>query len=270
MCLEVAEGDYVIWSRLAVALARLQDVAGADLAFSRARQHAPNEAWRWYFRSVEFLFQKRMTEAVEAQAQAKRLSGREDSEPEWAELNLQLLKPFCPREIVGVCERLTRIAPEKAASWKTLGYYLSQLGRHAEAAEAYRRCIALDPDDPAPYLGLLWVLWPLGRLDERLAVYAEYLRRNPGDAKRWAEFASALGWAGRRTEEAAACQRLLELQPENSEIRARLGWLLMGGCEESLPAPLSMAALQPLPSRDAVSRPLGSLEPPRGVQLELF
>ena len=209
--------DAAAWCRLGTALLRKPDPASAEQSFSRARQFAPNEAWRSYFRSVEFFYSGRPKEAASAHANAKRLANREEGEAEWAELNLSLGKDFSPQELAALYGQLTVLAPERPALWQKLGFYLSRQNRYTQAAQAYRKAAVLDPEDASNYSALLWLLTLLGNLEERLAIYPEYLSRNPGDAKVWWEFAAALGWAGRHEEAREACRKVLELQPGHPE-----------------------------------------------------
>jgi hypothetical protein len=59
------------------------------------------------------------------------------------------------------------------------GAFLSAVGRPAEAARAYERALALDPEQPAVRTSLGFMYWQTGRPQEAVAEWREAVRRDP-------------------------------------------------------------------------------------------
>lgn len=75
-------------------------------------------------------------------------------------------------------QRAVALDPDNGDAWFNLGAALDYLEREAEAVEAYRRAIELEPRPPA-YNGLGDVYTALGRYDEAVAAYEQALALNP-------------------------------------------------------------------------------------------
>jgi Flp pilus assembly protein TadD len=66
-------------------------------------------------------------------------------------------------------EEAVALRPTDASGWHDLGMIEYQLRDPAGAERAFRRSIAIDPDDPHPYLALAALMINAGRLDEAIA-----------------------------------------------------------------------------------------------------
>jgi hypothetical protein len=78
--------------------------------------------------------------------------------------------------------RALAIRPEYAPARNNLGNALNQQGRPSEAAECFRAAIRAQPDLVQAYNNLGNTLKALGRIDEAIAQYREALRLVPGHA----------------------------------------------------------------------------------------
>jgi cytochrome c-type biogenesis protein CcmH len=109
-----------------------------------------------------------------------------------------------------------------AADWAMLGRSQAVLGRDAEAAEAYRRALALQPD--ADTLTALADLLATGRggalQGEPAQLIAQALALAPEHPRALALAAAAAWQAGRRDEAARLWTRLRALLPADDPLRA--------------------------------------------------
>jgi len=83
-----------------------------------------------------------------------------------------------PAEALPIAQEATRVVPENAFAWSTVGGSYLELGRSAEAEEAFRQALALDPGLVSARLGLAHTLFDTDRFPEALA---EYRRLRPED-----------------------------------------------------------------------------------------
>jgi len=72
-------------------------------------------------------------------------------------------------QAIALLQQILRDDPEMADVWSQLAVFATRIDRHEQAADAYKRYIALKPDDPAGYLGAAAALLKLHRLDEARA-----------------------------------------------------------------------------------------------------
>jgi hypothetical protein len=72
-----------------------------------------------------------------------------------------------------------------AETWRTRSYgnFLRQLGAPAEAARAFERSLALDPDQIEARFALGFAYWDSGRRDDAIREWRELLRRDPENAQ---------------------------------------------------------------------------------------
>ncbi len=153
----------------------------------------------------------------------------------------------------------TEADPEDAVAWKHLGRYLGRLNRIAEALDALGKSVQLDPKDQDA-IKLRKNLAAEGALqkgryheaestrellkdqdetrrleaDQRLQLTPEHARREitavrekleaeEGNAKLWVRLGELLGQVGEEEEARTAFRRAVELQPDNFDLRVRVG-----------------------------------------------
>lgn len=78
-----------------------------------------------------------------------------------------------------------RLSVPVAETWRQRSYgtLLRSIGLTDEAAEAYERSLALDPEQPDVRSSLGLAYWSLGRRDDAIAEWREAVRQNPADAR---------------------------------------------------------------------------------------
>ncbi len=122
-----------------------------------------------------------------------------------------------------------RLDPNYKTPWNNLGTLLqSHLGRYAEAEQAYREAIRLDPKSALPWCNLGALLQEhLGRYAEAEQAYREAIRLDPKSAMSWYNLGTLLhDYLGRHAEAEQAYRRALEIDPEFDWSRHNLASLL--------------------------------------------
>jgi tetratricopeptide (TPR) repeat protein len=179
---------------------------------------------------------------------------------------------------VALVRRAIALNPQVAASHANLGQALNSLGRHAEAAEALRRAIALQPGARPHYalgaallalgdaqaalesfdraLALLpafaeahnsrgLALHRLGRTDEAIDSFEAAIRLQPAEPAAYVNAANALADAGRLDRALERVNAALRLRPDTFEaLNSRATLLKQLGRPEPALADLIRAALQ--------------------------
>lgn len=116
-------------------------------------------------------------------------------------------------------------ATNDSDGWLALGVQLSSLGRHAEALDAYRRALELDPADVRLYNHFANALQRCGQFEGAAEVYEMALALGP-DAGLHNNLGVALKKLGRLVEAQEHLQRALSLDPEHLDARSNLGNVL--------------------------------------------
>jgi len=75
--------------------------------------------------------------------------------------------------------RVLAIAPDNADAWLNLGAMMCESGRCAEAVPLYEAAVAQCPSEPLLYFNLAIALEDMGRADEALQRYAQCLAEAP-------------------------------------------------------------------------------------------
>lgn len=95
---------------------------------------------------------------------------------------------------------------------------LQQAGKYAEAADAYRRILELQPDDVATHVNLGVVLVNLGRLDDAIAQYSAAEKLLPGDPRIALNIALAYEKSGRLNEAVDRFEKLHAAAPGDKKM----------------------------------------------------
>lgn len=109
-----------------------------------------------------------------------------------------------------------------------LGDALLALRKPSEAADAYRRVLALEADEPTAHYRLGVCLYQLGNYSAGLAHHQHALRVKPGYGDAMLAITLGLMQLGRWGEARAALRRAVRSHPDNNELRrlARRFWYL--------------------------------------------
>jgi hypothetical protein len=102
--------------------------------------------------------------------------------PHWNLLAAYALDQRRPEEALEHAARATRGEPRDTLGWALEGEALRELGRLAEAREAYGRALALDPGELQSRIGLGWVELGLGRPEEAARLWRPAIAETRDDA----------------------------------------------------------------------------------------
>jgi tetratricopeptide (TPR) repeat protein/SAM-dependent methyltransferase len=123
---------------------------------------------------------------------------------------------------VDLIGRAIRIDGGVAFYHSNLGNALRDLGRHREAAAAYRTSIGLAPDVADTHNGLGNALKDMGRAGDALAAYQDAIRLKPDFAEAHSNLGNALKDLGRLEDAIAAYGAALRLRPDLAQIHFNL------------------------------------------------
>ena len=104
-------------------------------------------------------------------------------------------------------------------------------GDFAAAADAYRRAVRLEPDDPILHFNLANALYVLGETDEAAAEFGQAVRYDPDYAEAWNNLGTLLTEGEQRDEAIAAFGRALAVVPQYADAHFNLAeTLAAAGC----------------------------------------
>lgn len=139
-----------------------------------------------------------------------------------------------PPAVAAMIERLEQAAlaaPQDPAAWVRAGFARAARGDRAGARDAYARAHELDPQRPevlAAYAASAYALNPRQPSDEAVAAYRKLIALQPDNASALWVLGQAAQLAGRPDEARDYWQRLLERLPEGSPLRAQVQRVLEG------------------------------------------
>jgi tetratricopeptide (TPR) repeat protein len=122
----------------------------------------------------------------------------------------------------GALEQLVGEAPQLAEAHQRLGLVLQAVGRLSEAAAAYQRALALDPEYVAALIGLGEIEAQFGHPDSALQRFDTAIEIDPHQAKAHLARGRLLEATGRTDEALAAYFRTLELDPSAEPVILRI------------------------------------------------
>jgi len=114
-------------------------------------------------------------------------------------------------------------APNDPQTFYNLGLVSQSVGRYEDAAEAYRRAAALDPDFASAHYNLGTVLTQLGSLDEAIAAFDLAIEAEPEHGKALSSKAFVLRTQGKADEAVSAYGRAASILYDDSEVLIGLG-----------------------------------------------
>jgi len=102
----------------------------------------------------------------------------------------------------------------------------SEKKQYADAVPAWRKALALDPDDPRAHDNLGVALAESGQIDEAIAEYRKSLDLNPGSSHTHNNLGTALAEQGIIDEAFEHFEKAVELNPDNASAQVNLGNVL--------------------------------------------
>ncbi len=204
---------------LGVFLEERGDLGGAEAAYARAADRAPEWADPPYNRGGALLRMRRAGEAVEEFRRAADLAPGQRR----YSLNLGVALNHAGRygEAADLYREMVGKDPGFPDAWNNLGVNLAALRRHAEAAEAYRKALLLDPGNASYHANLAQVLEAAGDLEAAGAEYRAALRAAPDSPPLLRSLGLLLARRGSREEARLLLQRADTLSPEGLDPEAR-------------------------------------------------
>lgn len=129
----------------------------------------------------------------------------------------------------GALEVLDRLGPAGGGYVAQLrrGWLHHLAGRHAPAAEAYQRAVALEPAAVEPHLGAMLPLMALRRWKDAERMGERALALAPGDFTATSRLAFIQYSQGQWARAEPLYRRALAAWPASAEMRAGLGWTLL-------------------------------------------
>ncbi len=142
-------------------------------------------------------------------------------------LNLLATYHFGRQEYAEAIARFTeatQVNPDYSTPYNLLGYAQRTLGNVAAAEEAFKKYIALLPDEPNPYDSYAELLMKLGRFEESIANYEKALARDEGFVASYVGIGNNQIFMGQSAEARATFQKLQEVARNDGQRRQSLFW----------------------------------------------
>ncbi len=131
-------------------------------------------------------------------------------------------------EAVDAFRRAVRLAPQDAQVHYNLANVLCDNGKPEEAVAAFREAIRIRPDFVAAHYNLGIVLSAQGKLTETVAVWRDVVRMSPDFAEAWNNIGAVLLTLGSFDEAATACREALRIRPGDGRAHCNIGSALAG------------------------------------------
>jgi protein O-GlcNAc transferase len=109
-----------------------------------------------------------------------------------------------------------------AAFWHTLGEAHLASGEAAQAEDAFRQAVALDPNSASANYSLGYLFQLHGKLPEAIQAYNRVLEADPYKAEALGNLAAAYSKMGEQDKAARALEEALKLEPGNLKWRSEL------------------------------------------------
>lgn len=197
--------------------------AGQMLEEAIAREPDDAAAHAWYaYWHIFFVGQGWAEDQAEAMARAGRLAERAillDPQDARAFAIAGHVRAYLHRrldEAMALHERAITLNPNLPMAWVLSGVAHAYAGHHEEALRRILRYRRLSPLDPHAFffdvaLEIAYLL--SGRYDQAIELGRQLTEVHPGLSAAWKPYVAALALAGRKTEAAAAAERLLSIEP---------------------------------------------------------
>lgn len=205
-------------------VARNRDWANNESLFWSAVRAAPDSARAQLYLGVALTEKQNWGRALEAYETALRIypdlpSSINGFNSSYGTLLLQLGKVD---EAIPYLERAVLSSPKWSTPQYNLGLAYARIGRFREAEASLRRAVALDPGRADAYNSMSRLFIEMGRFREAAEAADAAIQRNPELA--WAYFnkAQALERLDQPAEAASAYQRMLAIDPTQTDARKRL------------------------------------------------
>lgn len=117
-----------------------------------------------------------------------------------------------------------RIQPDDAEAWYSLGTAYHRLGRHADAIEAYRQARRIRSDYADAWYGLGTAYGDLNRHIDAIEALRQALRIQPDHADAWYNLGVKYGDLGQHADAIKAYRQTLRIRPDQTDAWINLGF----------------------------------------------
>lgn len=166
---------------LGLTLVRNGDYANAISPLRQAVSFEPDNAGARRALAVALMGTERFQEASREIAQLLFRSPQDTGLLELAAQSFMRQRRYS--EAITVLERRLNLPKPNSFLWSQFGDALDGSGRTSEAAEAYQKAVAMDPESTLTRYGLGYLHWKLYRYADAERELLEVLRREPKDAR---------------------------------------------------------------------------------------
>jgi arylsulfatase A-like enzyme/predicted Zn-dependent protease len=134
---------------------------------------------------------------------------------------------------LGLLTEVIASDPKVVDAWYMMGNLYFKKHDWAQAAEHYRRALAMRPDHDYAMIGLADTLVATGRIDDAVVGYRRFLEKDPGNAQISYRLAQVMLDDGRTDDAAAQFRRTLEIEPKTAS--AEVGLAVAASRKSDLP-----------------------------------
>jgi tetratricopeptide (TPR) repeat protein len=141
-------------------------------------------------------------------------------------------------EAVEACKKAIRINPDYAKAYHSLSFAYYKLGRYEEAIEASIQTIRIKPDYADAYKNLGSAYFQLGRWQEAIESYKQTIRIKPGDAEVYPYLGIAYLKLGRYEEAIEPFKQAIRIKPDDDKLHGfiAVAYFQLGRWQEAIEA----------------------------------
>ena len=141
----------------------------------------------------------------------------------WFSLGNAYGKTGQPTKEIKAYHQTLRFNPKYVVAWNNLGAAYRQVGKTEEAIEAFQQALRLDPEFSDAWFNLGNAYGKSGQIDKAIEPYQNALRYNPERFEAWYGLGTLYGKSGQTAKAIEAFRQALRINPEYS-----LAWYNLG------------------------------------------
>ena len=197
-----------------------------SLAKKKAKEGSPEEA-RYIYQDIltKFPKNKRASEGLKGVAGrlVRKASKVQDAPKDELHSLMTLYNKGQLALVVEHAQVLTKQYPAAFAVWNLMGVSAAQIGQLDQAIFAFKRVLAIKPDDAEVYSNMGNALKKNGKLEEAVEAYNKALAIKPTNAKLCYNMGNALKGQGKLEEAIEAYNKALLIKPNSAKVYYNMG-----------------------------------------------
>ncbi|MFH1524277.1 MAG: tetratricopeptide repeat protein [Chloroflexota bacterium] len=130
-------------------------------------------------------------------------------------LGLAYLNLNNPKSAIRAYRKATRLTPEDAGRWSSLGHTYLVQGRTDAARSAFRKAIKFNPQDATPWAGLGQAYRAMNRTKDAVHAYQKAVQFAPQDADNWNSLGNLYIETEQTQDAFEACNKAAKFAPQN-------------------------------------------------------